>query len=214
MSEFDALIDIAETLLGPNGCPWDKEQTLKTLRPSVLEEACELIEAIDFDDKDKITEELGDCLFVVIMLSKIAEKEGLFHFDEAVKKIREKIIRRHPHIFGEEKGTIKDSEQVIERWEQIKSQEKGHEDRKSALDGIPKGLPSLARAQKMIKRLKKKAYPLKEGMQARPFSNEKELGEQLIDIVIQAQGKGIDAEHALRKALSELESDFRKWEGK
>lgn len=101
MREFDELIEIIDRLLGPDGCPWDKEQTLQSLRSSVLEEVCEVIEAIDLNDNAHIKEELGDLFFNTIFLCKIAEKEKRFTVTEILKELNEKLIRRHPHVFGE-----------------------------------------------------------------------------------------------------------------
>lgn len=214
MREFDELIEIIDRLLGPDGCPWDREQTLQSLRSSVLEEVCEVIEAIDLDDNTHIKEELGDLFFNVIFISKIAEKEKRFAFKEILKELNDKLIRRHPHVFGEGKK-INTVDELYEQWNEIKKSEKGKEIRKSALDGISKHLPALARAQKSLQRMKKSHYSANLPKIEYPqLKDEKELGEHLLALVSYAQHHGLDAEHALRKALAQLEKDFLEHEKK
>lgn len=213
MKEFNELISVTEQLLGPEGCPWDREQTFKSLRSSVLEEAFELIEAIDLNNDAHIREELGDFFFNAIFLCKIAEKENRFSMADALKEITEKLIRRHPHVFGEVK--VKNIEALWDQWEGIKKSEKGKSHRESTLDGIPKDLPALSRAQKSLKKIKKAHY--KEIPASKipiQFDDEEELGKILLDIANKAQEKNLDAEHALRKVLSHLEKDFRAFEKK
>lgn len=214
MREFDELMEIIDRLLGPEGCPWDREQTLQSLRSSVLEEVCEVIEAIDLNDNAHIQEELGDLLFNAVFLCKIAEKEKRFLVVSILKELNEKLIRRHPHVFGEGKK-IHTVDELYEQWNRIKKEEKGKEIRKSALDGISKHLPVLARAQKVLKKLEKASYPTQVSETVLPAINhEKELGEHLLSLVKLAQEKGLDAEHALRSALAHLEKDFLLYEKK
>ena len=157
MREFDELIEILERLLGPDGCPWDKVQTLQTLRSTILEEVCEVIEAINLNDDAHIKEELGDLFLNIVLLSKIAEKENRFPVTAVLKELNEKLIRRHPHVFADGKK-IHTVDELHEQWDLIKKDEKGKEKRKSVLDGISKQLPALARAQKALKRMKKAGY--------------------------------------------------------
>lgn len=211
MNAFEHLIETTDTLLSPQGCPWDREQTMNTMRSSIIEEACELVEAIDLNDNAHIQEELGDLFFIAVFLSKLAEKEGRCNVTDVLKGIDDKLIRRHPHVFGEIK--IDNSDAVVKQWGEIKQQEKGKTHRKSALDGIPKDLPSLARAQKVHKKISSAKFPdeplfSKEAS----FENEEELGQTLYHLVAQAQEKGLDAEHALRKTLAHLEKAFRTFE--
>lgn len=209
LSQIGKLIEIIDTLLGPNGCPWDQEQTLAKLRPDLIEEACEVIEAIDLNDSHGIEEELGDLLFVVLFFCRVAEKEKHTQISRVAKGISDKLIRRHPHVFGEVK--IDNSDAVLKQWDQIKQKEKAH--RKSALDGIPMQLPALARAQKVLKKMKKAHYPHPKRVVAESaFQDEDSLGTLLLDVVSQASVKGIDAEHALRKALMHTEKEFRSFE--
>ena len=148
---FQNLKNILETLLGPNGCPWDREQTLDSLCSSLLEETCETIDAINLSDNDHIKEELGDLFFNVLFLCLVGEKENRFKLDEVLEGISNKLIRRHPHIFGEME--LKTSEEVAHQWEEIKKREK--KDRQNILEGIPQSLPALARANQVLKKLQK-----------------------------------------------------------
>lgn len=209
--KFDELLQVLDTLLGPQGCPWDREQTLKSMRSSVLEETCELIEAIDLNDNEKILEELGDLFFNAVFFAKLAEKENRFKLDDVIDELRAKLIRRHPHVFGE--VNLNDTDAVIKQWEQIKGKEKGKEHRKSALDSIPKNLPALARAQKVVKKMRKAEFldktPVKE---TQLFENEDDLGHVLLALVSKAEESGLNAEHALKKVLAEKERAFRSFE--
>src|SRR5579863_10005397 len=144
MDQFDSLLRVAETLLGPGGCPWDQKQTFASLQPYVLEEAHEVIEAIDADDDGKMVEELGDLLYTVIFYGKLAEKTGRFSLVDIVNAIEEKLIRRHPHVFGEVK--VEGADEVLKNWEKIKLEEKGDKRPESVLDGIPPTLPLVTRA--------------------------------------------------------------------
>lgn len=208
MKEFEELWATTEHLLGPNGCPWDQVQTMISTRPCVIEEAAEVVEAIDSNDPYQIVEELGDLLFVCLFLCKLAEKEGKCEIKEVLKTVNEKLIRRHPHVFEEVK--LNTSDEVVQQWEAIKKLEKGKTNRKGLFDGIPTGLPALARAQKICKKLAKAeqfTLPLPPDNVA--FSNEKQLGELLLSIVSKAQEQGLDAEHALRSSIQSLQDSYR-----
>lgn len=208
MHEFQTLLDIIERLLAPDGCSWDREQTMQTLRHTLLEETCEVIEAIDLDNNRHIEEELGDLLFNVAFLGKLAEKEQRFTLKDALQHIIAKLIRRHPHVFG--KSEVKTSQEVLEQWEEIKQTEKKEQPRHSVLDGIPKDLPALARAQKMAKKLAKQPFIAKK--KATALSAEEEAGEALWICVQQMAKQEIQAEQALRKRLAQIETEFREWE--
>lgn len=210
MDKFKALLEVADHLNGPEGCPWDRKQTFHTLQPYVLEEAHEVVEAVDKNDDGKIIEELGDLLYTIIFYCKLAEKEKRFCIWDVIEAIREKLIRRHPHVFGDLK--LETAEQVLHKWEHIKAAEKGHAHRKSALDGIPPTMSSLAKAQKMIRRILKTSStvfsePIEE-------ATEREIGEGLIQLVLKAEKSGIDLESAFRRTLSNYEKLFRVWEEK
>lgn len=213
MKEFNELIEIIDRLLGPDGCPWDREQTLQSLRSTLLEEVCEVIEAIDLADNAHIQEELGDLFFNAIFLCKIAEKEKRFPVQAVLRELNEKLIRRHPHVFGEG-AKIETVDALYEQWDKIKKEEKGKEKRKSALDGISKHLPILARSAKVLKKMKKSGFLPEISLVEATIHDEKELGEHLLSLVLQAQENGLDAEHALRKALTLVEKDFLEYEKK
>lgn len=211
MFEFDEFLKVVDRLLGPEGCPWDQKQTMKTIRSDVLEEVCELIEAIDLEDNHHIEEELGDLFFNVVFLSRLAEKENRTEMTKVLEQITEKLIRRHPHVFGDE--IIENVHQLYNKWDAIKRTEKGKESRKSILDGIPKGLPALARAQKVFKKLNRVEYKEIVGKSIDlEFKDESELGAALASIVQAASEKGLDAEHALKSHLTALEEKFRAFE--
>lgn len=209
MNKFQALIDLAETLQGPDGCPWDKEQTFQSLQPYLLEETHELLEAVDLNEDAKIIEELGDLLYIIIFYGKIAEKEKRFSLEQVLDDLKEKLIRRHPHVFG--KIQARNIEEVIKHWEEVKQQENIEKGRSSLLDGIPPTLPSLAKAQKMIQRLKKTHFPLLD-REKPTLSSEEEFTNELMDLIYKAQNSAIDLESSLRKSLDQLEQRFRVWE--
>jgi len=199
MKEFEELLEIADTLLGPNGCPWDKKQTYHTLKPYILEETHELLEAIDLNDLGKMKEEVGDCFYALIFLVKLAEQNGIFTLIETLRTISEKLIRRHPHIFGDIK--VESTDDVIRNWEEIKKKE----GKKNPIEGIPPTLPALARAQKVILKLRraKNTPPAPSNLKS-----EEDLGEKLYKLVQEAESSGFDAESALRRACLKHESSW------
>jgi tetrapyrrole methylase family protein/MazG family protein len=203
MKEFDKLVAITDHLLGPQGCPWDREQTLKSVRSSLLEEACEVIDAINQEEDEHLVEELGDLFFNAVFLSRLAQIEGRGTLQNILQAIENKLIRRHPHVFGDVE--IKDSQSAKIQWEELKKKERGKELRKSALDGIPRELPALAKAQKMIKKIKRSKIKFS-------FEAKSPLSDQLLKAVIEADEMGLDAEQELRDALIKLDESFRKIE--
>src|ERR1044071_8059316 len=156
--KFEQLIEIMRTLRAPGGCPWDREQTLASLRPFVLEETYEVLEAIDAGDMTDLREELGDYLYEAVFLAQIGEESREFSIGDAIDAIREKLIRRHPHVFArqaDDEGIT--SGQVIERWETMKAREREAKGEtrareKTTLSGVPKTLPSLLRAYEISSR--------------------------------------------------------------
>ncbi|SDQ04241.1 nucleoside triphosphate pyrophosphohydrolase [Virgibacillus salinus] len=152
---FSRLREVIAVLRGPNGCPWDKKQTHETLREYAIEEVYEVIEAIDNQDDEGIVEELGDLLLQVLLHSQIGEDDGYFTVDDVIRSITDKMIHRHPHIFADK--TVESIEDVYKTWDAIKQEEKG-DYRKSVLDGIPAGLPALARAFKLQKKAAKTGF--------------------------------------------------------
>lgn len=204
MKELTELLSIADRLLGPGGCPWDLEQTFFSLQPHLLEEVYEFLEAIDLLDSEKMKEELGDVLYSLVFIAKLAEKEERFSLEEAIAALSEKLVRRHPHIFGTTQVT--GSEEVVKNWEKIKKQEKGKEERKGLFDGIPPGLPSLPKAQKMAKKIRKlKGAP----KNIRPIESEAALGAEIWALVQVAEANGLDAESALRRHLEKAGEEFQ-----
>jgi MazG family protein len=202
MEEFDELVEIADILHGPDGCPWDRKQTFQSLRPHILEEVHELLEAVDDDDAEGMVEELGDVLFQIIFYGKLGEKNKRFSLEDIITTVSEKLVRRHPHVFGDVE--VKNADEVVHHWEKAKAEEK--KERKHPLEGIPRTLGALARAQKIVSKIirTKLSFPQKE----QKASTEIAIGDQFLDLVIQAQQEGVDAESALRAALKKYEALF------
>jgi tetrapyrrole methylase family protein/MazG family protein len=146
---FIELVQIVRTLRGPEGCPWDREQTFYSLTPYIIEEAYELVDAMTTQDPANLKEEIGDVLLHVVMLSLMGEDQGLFTFDATIRGISEKMIRRHPHVFGT--VSVGSSDEVVHNWETIKLQE-STASQKGLLDSIPKHLPAAMQAQKLQKK--------------------------------------------------------------
>lgn len=153
--DFERLREIIRTLRGPNGCPWDKKQTHESLKRYLIEETYEVLEAIDEQDDNHLVEELGDVLLQVMLHAQIGEDEGMFSIDDVIKTLTEKMIRRHPHVFGT--NQVDTAEEVIKNWEEIKREEKKSE-QTSLLDDIPKGLPALQRAYELQKQAAKVGF--------------------------------------------------------
>ncbi|MGI8966839.1 MAG: nucleoside triphosphate pyrophosphohydrolase [Limisphaerales bacterium] len=205
----DLLIVMAK-LRSPEGCPWDREQTHLTLRYHAIEEVYELIDAIEANDDQELAEELGDLLLQIVFHCQLAQERGAFDFEKVARHITEKLIRRHPHFFG--KTTVKNVEEVWANWEKIKRAEKHgtRHARASALDGIPKHLPALLRAEKLVKKARKAKLisdsPREIGL------GKKELSEKLFSLARFAQQKGWSAEELLRVEIQKRDRQFRKKE--
>jgi len=146
---MDRLLDIVARLRGEGGCPWDRKQTLDTLKPYLIEESYEVLDAIDSGDPEHHAEELGDVLLQIVLQARIREEQGQFTFDDVAERIAEKLVRRHPHVFGD--VAVSGSDEVLRNWEAIKAEEKG-ESRQSVVDGVPRHLPSLRRAHRIQSR--------------------------------------------------------------
>ncbi|MFI0435427.1 MAG: MazG family protein [Parachlamydiaceae bacterium] len=207
MDEFKSLVDTVEQLLGPSGCPWDREQTMQSIRHSLVEETYEVIEAINMNHPLFIKEEVGDLLFNAVLLCRLAEKEGYFNLKDALSALVEKLVRRHPHVFANVQLSSVDD--VLTQWDHIKGIEKQGE-RTNPLDGIPKDLPALAKGQKMAKKLLKEGF--ESSLDAETFSEEEKIGDFLWKYIQSVSKKGIDVEQALRKRLSQIELEFREKE--
>ncbi|MBC8206334.1 MAG: nucleoside triphosphate pyrophosphohydrolase [Kiritimatiellales bacterium] len=153
---IDRLLDVMRRLRAPDGCPWDREQTIESLRGCLIEETYEVVDAMDSGNRAALCEELGDLLLQVVFQAQIAAEEGVFTFDDVARGITDKLVRRHPHVFGDVQADTPD--QVIKNWEKIKKTEKGGETPRSLVDGIPKHLPALSKAYLVQKRVAKVGF--------------------------------------------------------
>src|SRR5215204_6664203 len=199
-------------LRSPTGCPWDHEQDHMTLRFHAVEEVYELMDAIEAGDDHEMAEELGDLLLQVVFHCQLGSERGAFDFEKVARHITDKLIRRHPHVFGKTK--VKNVDEVWANWEKIKRAEKHgtkHE-RTSALDGIPKHLPALLRAEKLVKKARK-AKLLSEKTKPTRVSR-KELAKQLFDLTELAHRKGWHAEDLLRGEIRKRETAWRRAEAR
>ena len=223
---LEELINIIQILRSENGCVWDRAQTHESLRPNMLEEAYEAVDAINSGDILNLREELGDVLLQVLLHSQIASESKNFNIEDVAKELKDKLIHRHPHVYGNVKADTPD--EVIKNWEQLKQEEK--KDRKSQMDGIPKSLPALAAAQKISKRAVKVGFEwdkvetllecihseydeFKEAVaQQDKNAMEEEMGDIFFATVNLARWYKIDAEQALLKANMKFIKRFRKME--
>jgi uncharacterized protein YabN with tetrapyrrole methylase and pyrophosphatase domain len=211
-SAITDLLKVMARLRSPKGCPWDREQDHRTLRWHAVEEVYELMDAIEAGDDQELAEELGDLLLQVVFHCQMAKERGAFDFEKVARNISDKLIRRHPHVFGKTK--VKNLDEVWANWEKIKRSEKqgAHLERKSALDGIPKHLPALLRAEKLIKKARKaelmpKAEPNKKLSKA-------SIAKTLMTLTELAQGNGWSAEDLLSGAIKKRERELRRSEKK
>ena len=198
MKNFDELLEVASILNGPGGCAWDQKQTFQTLQQYVLEEAYEVLEAVDHDDDHKIVEELGDLLYTIVFYAKVAQRTGRFTMEEIIDGVKEKLVRRHPHVFGDLK--IETEEELEKNWDRIKSQEEGKKMRSHPLEGVPSTMPVIARAQKVVKLMVKESRS--KGMQLLEAQlTEQEFAQQMFELICRAEISKIDAESAFRRYL-------------
>lgn len=226
MKEFDRLVEIVEQLRHPEtGCPWDIKQTSQSLIPNFIEELYECIEAIENEDYEHLSEELGDLMLHIVMQCNLAE--DYFSLEKMLRKINEKLIRRHPHVFGNK--TEKSAEKVKLNWEKIKQVEK-KKTRTSAIDGIPFSMPKLIVAQRMqekaasvgfdwpsvepvMEKLEEEKQEFEEAFLANNFEEmQNELGDLLFTIVNLARKLGFDAESALTRTIRKFERRFKEVE--
>ena len=230
---FDELVRIMATLRGPQGCPWDREQTLASLRPFLLEETYEALEALDRGDLDSLREELGDLLFEIVFLSRIAEEGGHFSVGDAAADVGAKLVRRHPHVFGDH-ARLKTAEEVRGKWEEMKAAEgTGSPRGKTLLGGVPRTLPGLLRAYEygsraaavgfdwvraadVIDKIEEEVRELRDevskGAQAdeaeRARRVEEEMGDLLFAIANLSRKLGVEPEAALRRANDKFQARF------
>ncbi len=229
--KFEGLVQIMAKLRGPEGCPWDREQDFKSLKPMLVEEVYEVLEAIDAEDYHGLAEELGDLLLQVVFHARMGEELGRFHIGDVIDGISEKLIRRHPHVFGDEEATS--AREVVDKWEAIKNQEKATDasgDPPALLDGIPQKLPALHEAHKISSRVARVGFDwpeidavfekLQEEIQElrdeisrtggafRRDAIESELGDTFFVLVNIARFLELDSESALKIANRKFRSRF------
>ncbi|HZU82671.1 MAG TPA: nucleoside triphosphate pyrophosphohydrolase [Polyangiaceae bacterium] len=215
------LVGVMRRLLGPGGCPWDREQSFETLRKYALEEACEVIDAIDSGDRAALREELGDLLLQVVFQSELARREGSFAIDDVVAGIVDKLVKRHPHVFGD--VDARDADEVLRNWEKLKAQEKGE---RGLLSGVPRSMPALTRAQRIGEKVARVGFDWEDASGSRakvaeemaeldaaiarsdPAAAEEELGDVLFALVNLARHLRIDAEGALRRTIDKFTARF------
>jgi len=234
-AKFDALVDIMRTLRAPDGCPWDREQTLASLRPFVLEETYEVLEAIESGSPAQLREELGDALFEVVFLAQISEEAGDFSIADAIDTVCAKLVRRHPHVFAtESRHTPITTDQVNQQWERIKAQERADAGReatrpKTTLSGVPRTLPSLLRAyeisaraaavgfdwakpgdvvDKIEEEVAEVRHEVESGATGDLSRAEEEMGDLLFAISNLSRKLGIEPEAALRRANDKFTRRF------
>ncbi len=224
---FEDIVSLARRLRAPGGCPWDREQTLGSLRAYVLEEAYEVIQAIELGDTDELIEELGDFLFQVVFISQIASEEGTFDIGDVTQRLHDKLIRRHPHVFGEKKA--KDAAEALRTWNTEKLKEKKG---KPDLEEVPRAMPSLMRAQRVgekaarsgfdwsdassvLAKVKEELAELEREMEAGEKNRSREeWGDLVFSVVNLARHLDIDAETASHGAIEKFVERFSRFEEK
>jgi tetrapyrrole methylase family protein/MazG family protein len=222
---FPELVELMAKLRGPEGCPWDRKQTPDSLKPFLIEECYEVVDALDEKSPDKIREELGDLLFQIIFHARIAEENHEFTIQDVISTNVEKMIRRHPHVFGD--ARLSTDKEVLANWEEIKKREKGYEERKSVLEGIPRHLPSLLRAHSLQERAARVGFDWSKIDEALPKLDEEiaefkdslkkkdaagieeELGDLFFMLVNISRFLDVNPEEALRKTIGKFIHRFR-----
>jgi len=214
LSPIRQVLEVMAALRAPDGCPWDREQDHQTLRWHAVEEVYELLDAIEAGDEPEMVEELGDLLLQVVFHARLGEERGTFDFDAVCRVLVEKLVRRHPHVFGDVE--VRDVDQVWANWEKIKRAEKegSIRERKSALDGIPRRMPSLMRAQKLVKKATKAGLVEKRKAGKKQKATREAFGRELFRIAQACQDQGWSAEELLRGEIRRREKDWRKVEAK
>ena len=206
--KVDELIAVLEKLRAPGGCAWDREQTHESLVQYLIEETYELVDAIESGNRDELVEELGDVLYQVIFHADIAAEAREFTLEDVAQHMTEKMIGRHPHVFGD---TVADTaDDVRANWDKLKDVEKP--ERTSVLDGVPQGMPALALADKLLGKAHRVGLLDATQPGAVNVTSEDELGPLLLAIVASAKANGLDSERALRTSLRELQAEIREHE--
>ncbi len=204
MESVDKLVEIIKALRAPDGCPWDRKQTHKSLRGHLVEECAELLEAIDLDSPEKMREELGDILMHIALHAEIAAEQNQFTLDDVAREIDEKLVRRHPHVFGDK--TANSCDDVLKIWEQVKAQEKKERVVGKLFDGIPPELSALRYALDIAK----KATPEVLAETPAPDSDTLGIGKRLFDTVRLAAEKKVEPEGALRDYIAQIKKEADK----
>jgi tetrapyrrole methylase family protein/MazG family protein len=211
LSSVAAVTRIAERLRAPDGCPWDREQTHASLRPHLLEEAYEALEALDSGDLDRLRDELGDLLFQIAIHAQLAQEEGAFDLSDVARRLGEKLVRRHPHVFA---GTAISGD-LLAQWERIKRDEREESGKdESIVSGVPKDLPALFAAERLQERAARVGITPPRIDLPLDIDDPAFLGELLFDLVAAAREKGFDAESALREANERFVARLGKVEGR
>lgn len=223
---FPRLVELMQRLLAPDGCPWDRKQSFATLRKYVLEEACEVIDAIDGGDRDELRGELGDLLLQVVFQAELGRNEQSFGPDDVIAGICDKLVRRHPHVFSD--LSVEDADEVLRNWEAIKLQERAgtKKAKESMLSGVPRSLPALVRAQRIGEKVQRVGFdwPDSTGSRAKVTEEireldeaiaagdanaiEAELGDVFFALVNLARHVHVDAEGALRRTIDKFGARF------
>jgi tetrapyrrole methylase family protein/MazG family protein/ATP diphosphatase len=223
---FPRLVELMQRLLAPDGCPWDRKQSFATLRKYVLEEACEVIDAIDSGDRKEVRAELGDLLLQIVFQAELGRAEQAFGPDDVVAGICDKLVRRHPHVFGD--ASVEDADEVLRNWEAIKAQERAESGQanKGMLSGVPRSMPALVRAQRIGEKVQRVGFdwPNAQGSRAKVTEEigeldeaiaqgdadaiEAELGDTLFALVNLARHVNVDAEGALRRTIDKFTHRF------
>lgn len=233
--DFHDLVSLMDRLREPGGCPWDRQQSYATLRGFLLEECYEVAEAIDSGEREALREELGDLLFQVVFLARLAKEEGAFTIEDVVASIADKMVRRHPHVFGD--ARVRDAEQALRQWEEIKRGERqsasaeGDPCEASVFSGVPRSLPALVKAQRIGDKAARVGFDwpdvaqifdkvreeLSELERASACRDERagreELGDVLFSIVMLARRLGLDSEEALERANRKFRARFDRVQG-
>jgi tetrapyrrole methylase family protein / MazG family protein len=225
---FDDLVNLMKTLRGPEGCPWDRKQSLPDLKPYVIEEAYEVVDAIDRDDRRALMEEVGDLLLESVFIAEITREEGSFDVYDSITAIHDKLVRRHPHVFGDVEAN--DAEQVLVNWEKQKNEERKAEN-KSVLSGVPVALPALLKASRLTEKaarvgfdwrraedvfdkLDEETLELREAVKGGERSRiEDEMGDLLFTIANIARKTGVNPEEALQSTNRKFTRRFEWMEG-
>src|SRR5438270_1911637 len=226
---FDELVVLMTKLRGPDGCPWDRKQTFESLKPFIVEESYEVVDAIDRGDRAALAEELGDFLLQAVFVAEITRAEGSFDIDDVITAIHDKLVRRHPHVFGEVEA--KDAEQVLVNWEKLKNEERKAEN-KSVLAGVPQSLPALLkgsrltekaarvgfdwrRTEDVFSKIEEEIGELREAIASGDASHiEDEVGDLLFTIANIARKLNVNAEEALQSTNRKFSRRFESMESR